>query len=108
MEIKVVIIYPNKAPKITEIDDDLFVYQRIVDGYVEAIHIGEELTALVNEDGKMLGMTPNFSIGYTTIVGPAIIVRDRGKVGYEGLLSYQVEEALKIFNEGRIKWNTYY
>ena len=100
--IKVVILYPNKTPQITEIEDDLLAYQKIVDGYIEAVHIGHELTAIVNEEGKLLGMTPNFSIGYTTIVGPAVIVRDRGDVCYESLTDKQIDEALQIYNEGRV------
>lgn len=99
--IKVIILKPGRTPKITEIEDDLLTYQQIVDGYIEAVHIGNEITALVNEDGKMLGMSPNFSIGYTTLVGPAVIVRDRGDVCYESLTDKQIDEALQIYNEGR-------
>lgn len=102
MLIKVIILKPGRTPQITEIEDDLLTYQKIVDGYIEAVHIGRELTALVNEDGRMLGMSPNFSIGYTTIVGPAIIVRDRGDVTYESLTDKQIDEALEIYEEGRL------
>ena len=103
MKINVVIFNPHKTPRITEIEDDLLEYQKIVGGYIEAVQIGNELTALVNEDGKMLGMSPNFSIGYTTLLGPVIVVRDRGKVNYESLLHKQIDEAIKIYNEGKIR-----
>lgn len=103
MLIKAVVVKPNNAPKITEIEDDLFTYQKLVDGYIEPIHIADEITALVNEEGNLLGMSPNFSIGYTTIVGPAVIVRDRGDVMYESLTDKQIDEAIKIVMEGRIQ-----
>ena len=103
MLIKAVILKPGHAPKITEIEDDLLTYQKIVDGYIEPIHIGHEITALVNEDGRLLGMTPNFSIGYTTIVGPAVVVRDRGDVCYESLTPNQINEVVQIFNEGQVR-----
>lgn len=99
--IKAIILKPGQTPKITEIEDDLLTYQKIVDGYIEAVHIGNEITAIVNEEGKLLGMSPNFSIGYTTIVGPAVIVRDRGDVCYESLTDKQIDEALQIYEEGR-------
>ena len=102
MLIKAVIIKPKHAPKITEIEDDLYTYQKIVDGYVEAVRISKEITALVNEEGKLLGMSPNLSIGYTTIVGPAIFVRDRGDVTYESLTDKQIDEVLEIYKEGRL------
>ncbi len=102
MMIKVVILSPRKRPQITEIEDDLFEYQRIVDGNVEAVPIGKNLTALVNEDGKMLGLSPNFSIGYLTVLGNAIVVRDVGDVGYKSLTSKQIDEAVKIFEEGKV------
>lgn len=102
MLIKVLVLRPGHAPKLTEIEDELHSYQTIVDGYVEAVQIGKELTALVNEDGKLLGMRPNFSIGYTTIVGPAIIVRDRGDVTYESLTPTLITEALEIYEEGKV------
>jgi len=102
MYIKAILIKPNFIPKIIEIEDDLRTYQKLVDGYIEPIHIGRELTALVNEEGRLLGMTPNFSIGYTTIVGPAVIVRDRGDVTYESLTDEQITEVMEIYSEGRL------
>ena len=101
MLIKAIILRPGHAPKITEIEDELRTYQKIVDGYIEPVTIGNELVALVNEEGKLLGMSPNFSIGYTTIVGPAVIVRDRGDVTYESLTDKQIDEALQIYEEGK-------
>lgn len=98
---KAIIVKPNKQPVITDIEDDLFVYQQIVDGYIEAVTIGNELVALVNEDGVRLGMSPNFAIGYTTLVGPAVIVRDTGKGHYQALTERNIKEAYDIINEGR-------
>lgn len=100
--IQVVILRPHRTPQITEIEDDVLAYQKIVDGYIEAVSIGNELTALVNEDGKMLGMSPNFDIGYTTLVGNVIVVRDRGGVSYESLSAPQIKEVLRIYEEGKI------
>lgn len=100
--IKAVIVKPNQVPKIVELEDDLRVYQNIVDGYITPISIGNEITALVNEEGRLLGMSPNFAIGYTTILGPAVIVRDRGDVCYESLTEKQIDETYRIVKEGRL------
>lgn len=100
--IKAVIVKPNQVPKLVDIEDDLRVYQNIVDGYIMPISIGNEITALVNEEGRLLGMSPNFAIGYTTILGPAVIVRDRGDIYYESLTENQINETYRIIKEGRL------
>lgn len=98
---KVMIVKPNQMPKVTDIENDLVTFQGIVDGFIEPVPIGNELVALVNEEGAIMGMTPNFSIGYTTLVGPVIIVRDTGKEEYESLKDNQINEVLQIVSEGR-------
>ena len=101
MKINVMIVKPNQLPKVTEIENDLFTYQHIVDGYIEEIHIGKNLVALINDEGAFLGMTPNFNIGYMTIVGPAILLRTEGDTEYHSLKPAQIEECWEIVRDGR-------
>lgn len=54
-------------------------FQELVGGYVEPIHLGEGVYMLCNEDGKLLGLEPNFSIGQELIVGNVLFVSSDGQ-----------------------------
>lgn len=102
MKIKAVLVKPNEEPKVVEIEDELFELQNIVDGYIEPIAVEDEIVAIVNEEGKLLGMTPNFYLGYQLIVGPALFVRDINDVEYLSLTEEQIEIVKNIVEEGRL------
>lgn len=51
--------------------------QRIVEGYVELVHIGEGRALLVNEDAKAMSLPFNLSatsLAHTTILGDTIFL----------------------------------
>ena len=57
---KILVIEPMKAPRVTEIEDTLEAMQKVVGGYIEAIYPFEEEVALIcNEEGKMMGLPMN-------------------------------------------------
>ena len=59
-KITVLIIEPDEAPRVAEIDADLETYQSIVGGWIEAVYPYEDTVALVcNEEGKFNGSAPN-------------------------------------------------
>ena len=68
--------------KLVLIKDDIKEFQKLVGGYVEAVHISSDTIMLVNEDGKSRRLQPNFYLrykgtkndGYRVIVGNAIFV----------------------------------
>lgn len=101
MKIRAVLVKPNEEPKVVEIEDELFELQNIVDGYIEQVAVEDEIVAIVNEEGKLLGMTPNFYIGYQLIVGPALFVRDTGDIGYLSLTEEEIAIVKNIVEEGR-------
>lgn len=51
--------------------------QRIVQGYVELVHLGEGRVLLVNEDARAMGLPFNLSatsLAHTTILGDTIFL----------------------------------
>ena len=57
---KILVVEPGKEPKIKEIDGNLESMQKIVGGYIEAIHPFDDPIALVcNDEGKINGLPPN-------------------------------------------------
>lgn len=52
--------------------------QKTVGGHIETLYLGQDLILIVNEEGKLLGLEPNFWLEHggcvDTIVGTAIVV----------------------------------
>lgn len=75
---KVVIKKPGQDPERKEIENKLDVLQEIVGGLIEHANIykqGEEwFGMLCNEEGKLLGLQPNFILYTDTIRGTVVFV----------------------------------
>ncbi len=60
---KVLLIKPYEEPQITEIDGSLKSMQQLVGGYIEVTYPYEDRVVLiVNDEGKILNLTPNREI----------------------------------------------
>ena len=79
-EITVVMVEPGKHPKITTLKNDLDSLQKAVSieadyqGLIEIIGIDDGVCLLCNEEGKLIGLDLNRSIGYDVIAGVFYIV----------------------------------
>ena len=57
---RILLISPGKEPVSTTIDDSLSSMQAVVGGLIQAVYPFDEPVALVcNDEGKLLGLTPN-------------------------------------------------
>lgn len=57
---RILLVEPGKAPRLTEIGDSLESMQAVVGGSIQAVYPFEEPVALVcNEEGKCLGLPLN-------------------------------------------------
>ncbi len=56
--LRAVIVHPNGTMQVSEIEDSLEAYQAIVGGYIEGV-FGREATMYVNEEGLLMGLSPN-------------------------------------------------
>lgn len=77
---KVLVKEPGKDPRTMEIDNKLSVLQQLVDGYIEPVRITDGLVMIVNEEGKLKGLEPNFFIAALddTILGTAVFCGEDG------------------------------
>lgn len=71
-----VIKLPGQEPEMREIDNSLSALQAIVEGYIECVNIGSTIVAVMNEEGRLRGMSSNV-LGF---VGPLVFV---GRAGDE-------------------------
>lgn len=62
-KISVLLIEPNKYPKMTEIDDTLEAMQKVVGGDIEEyMPFDDDVAIICNEEGKVNGLPPNRAI----------------------------------------------
>lgn len=57
--IRAIVIEPMKKPEIRDIENTLQAKQAIVDGYIENVDIGPDVSCYCNEEGKLNGLKPN-------------------------------------------------
>lgn len=55
-----------------EIDNTLEALQKVVGGYIETVAVTTDVVAIVNEEGRILGLSPNVRL--SGIVGDAFLV----------------------------------
>ena len=83
--ITIVVKHPGQEPKMVVVDNELDVFQGIVDGNIEiAGYIDTNMMVICNEEGKLRGMQPNIWIHrrwheVDTIVGTVFAVKYDGE-----------------------------
>lgn len=72
---------PGKDPRTMVIPNDLGTLQQLVDGYIEVHKLTDGLVMIVNEEGKLKGLEPNFYVDRLkdTILGTAIFCGEDGE-----------------------------
>ena len=73
---KINVIYkePLKDPEVRKIDNELDVFQQLVQGFIETVPVLPGVVAIVNDFGKLNGQKYNFWINGDCIFGPAVFV----------------------------------
>lgn len=66
---------PGKLSREIDITPDLTTLQDLVGGYIEAVHIAEDLILIVNETGKLDGLPANVFCGDDYLPNSMILSR---------------------------------
>lgn len=99
--IRVLYKQPGRMVRTMLIQNDLKRFQALVGGYIETVGVLKDVVMIVNEEGKIKGMEPNFLYGFDLIVGPAIFCRvDRDKLA--SLTEEQAEAVKILIKEGAL------
>jgi len=96
-KIKVVKVEPYKAPCIAEIGNDLDSMQKAVGGYIQTVDLVPHVTLVCNEEGKLLGLEGNRSLGNDIIVGSFFIAGCNEEGEFISLTEEQTEEYVQKF-----------
>jgi hypothetical protein len=94
---KAIIKEVGKNPQVQEIENGLEALKELVGGYIEVVSMEDNILLICNEEGKMQGLPPNFSMGYDVIVGTAVFVAFDGKEDFTGLSDWQIETIMSKF-----------
>ena len=107
--IKAIRMRPGEEPEEISLDNKLEAFQREVGGHIETFRLDRDVTAIVNEEGKLEELAPNCVIRGDLIVGPILLCGIAGEnfaslpEGYAGLwldaLERARERALPLIRE---------
>lgn len=71
---RIVVKRPGEPAEARNIPNELDEWQSLVGGYIETVPLTRDLAMVVNEEGKLLRLAPNFTYHGDIIVGPAVFV----------------------------------
>ena len=101
--IKALVIKPGQEPNLTLIRDDNETLNKIVDGLIQEVPMENDLSFIVNEEGKILGLpinrlSPGYEKTYDILCGNIIVVANDYKSGkYISLSDEQIQYAKDVF-----------
>lgn len=75
-EIRAIIKVPGQPARYATVDNTLAEFQRLVGGYIEAVHITYDCIAIVNENGRLMNLRPS---GFLDFVGTVVLVGSDGE-----------------------------
>ena len=97
--LKGILIKTTGEVEVVEYEDKLENLQKYVDGLIEFVAIDEGIDMIINDEGKILGLKPNYLAtllyGYDFIVGDALVVG----IGDEGENITLTDEQIKDIKE---------
>ena len=101
----VLLVEPNRYPKVVEIGSDLSNLQKAVGGYIEVVYPFEEKVGLiVNEEGKMNGLPLNRALRdengevYDVVAG-SVLVTGLTEESFASLTQAQINKFEKLFHQ---------
>lgn len=96
--IKAVVKEPGKAPEVREIENSLYGYQKLVEGYIESVPMPgkeDEMDLVMNDEGKMVGLDANIYVPEyrDMFVGTLVVVGVTTDLKWRGLTAEEIEYA---------------
>ena len=66
---RIVVKRVGQYPEMKDVPNELHEFQSIVGGYIQCVQITGNILCVCNEEGKLMGLEPNFMFGNDMIVG---------------------------------------
>jgi hypothetical protein len=100
--IKVLKVEPYGYPEIMMLGNDLTSMQNAVDGLIEFVYLYDSIGLLINEEGKLISMTPNRRLGNDIFVGTFYVVGFKKDGDCRSLTDNEVVTYEKMFHEPEV------
>lgn len=100
MSMKIVIVEPGRPGYAAEIEGGLASMQQVVGGYIEAVSVWRDDSALLvcNEEGKLQGLPPNrYFAQIDDMIAGTFFICNGGEEDLEGLSEEQTQRYLAMF-----------
>jgi hypothetical protein len=94
---KIVVKKVGQAPEIKEIQGTLENLKEIVGGYIECIHLFDNVFCVCNEEGKLLGLPANFKFCNDVIAGDVFFCAG-AEEEFISLNDRQISVIMTVFN----------
>ena len=104
-EITVVKVEPMKAPTIATLSNDLDSLQKAVSigadyqGLIELVYLEDNVSVLLNEEGKLIGLPPNRRLGNDILCGVFYVVSEDKEGNLKSLSPAKQDKYLRMFWE---------
>ena len=102
-QVKALMIEPNKSPCVVELMTDLDSLQKAVSigapeqGLIEFVYLEDNVSLLLNEEGKLIGLEPNRRLGDDILCGVFYVVAENDEGELISLSEAQLEHYSKMF-----------
>lgn len=73
-KINVLIKKPGTSWAPTEVENRMEAFRQLVGGHIKVARSWECVALIINEEGKMRGLSPNFQLDGDVIVGTAVLI----------------------------------
>lgn len=96
--IKVVVFEPNKNPEVREIPNELEAMQQIVGGYIEIAFGYGKYLIVCNEEGKLLSLPFNKSMGQDYLVGTVFAAKEGNDGEFADINESDIQAILELWD----------
>jgi len=96
---KVIIVKPDEAPVITEVENDLKTFQEIVGGIIQCVPLTKDIVLTCNDEGKLLGFPINRQFGNDILVGTFFLTKSDN----EGKFISLTDDDLRMIKDNILK-----
>lgn len=103
--IKALMVKPNKPPCVVDLNTELDSLQKAVSigapdqGLIEFVYLGDNVSVLCNEEGKLIGLEPNRRLGEDILCGVFYVVAENEDGELMSLTPAQKEHYSQMFWE---------
>ena len=105
-KIRCILVKVFEQPKVIEIENNLSTLQKYVGGLIDIVEIEEDVDIIINDEGKLLGLSPNLVLYEfrDIIVGDFLVVGQKNGETIS-LSEEKIEKYMKRFDlKRRLLW----